>query len=106
MKIHGMKRTFQNPFYVNFKKHYCPDCNVRLIKIKVSKVVNWKSEEAKNFDFSACDSFMIGNIKFIWTEFQCPECKRQITIDEMKRIEKEKFKKNIKGENPTFRQLN
>jgi len=52
------------------------------------------------------ENFLIGNIKFIWTEFQCPKCKRQITIDEMKRIEKEKFKKNIKGENPTFRQLN
>lgn len=61
-----------------------------MVKIKVSKVVNWKSEEAKNFDFSACDSFMIGNIKFVWTEFQCPICKRQITIDEMRREKEHK----------------
>lgn len=32
---------------------------------------------------------MIGNVKFIWTEFQCPVCGKQISIDDMKRIEKE-----------------
>jgi len=31
---------------------------------------------------------MIGNVKFIWIEFQCPLCKTRFSIDEMKQIEK------------------
>ena len=48
-----------------------------------------RQPEAKDFDFSTFDSYMIGNVKFIWTEFQCPACGKQISIDEMKKIEKE-----------------
>ena len=51
--------------------------------------MNSRSPEAKDFDFSTFDSYMIGNVKFIWTEFQCPACGKQISIDEMKKIEKE-----------------
>lgn len=78
----------KNPVYVSFKRHFCPVCNVRLDKIKKSRIVNSHSPEANEFDFSSGDTYMIGNVKFIWTEFQCPECKRCITVDEMKQIEK------------------
>ena len=76
MKIHGVKREWSRPFWVRFKKHHCPACNALLTTIKVSKVVNSKSEEAKNFDFSSGDTYMVGNIKFIWTEFQCNVCNK------------------------------
>ena len=89
MKYQHIQRIFKSPFYVNWKKHYCPECHERLKKIKVSKIVNSRSPEAKDFDFSTFDSYMIGNVKFIWTEFQCPACGKQISIDEMKKIEKE-----------------
>lgn len=94
MKYQHIQRIFKNPFYINWKKHYCPECHERLDKIKVSKIVNSKSPEAKDFDFSTFDSYMIGNVKFIWTEFQCPVCGKQISIDDMKRIEKEQKKKS------------
>ena len=51
MKIHGVKREWSRPFWVRFKKHHCPACNALLTTIKVSKIVNSKSEEAKNFGF-------------------------------------------------------
>ena len=88
MRYTNIKRTFKSPFYVNFKNHFCPDCNEKLSKVKVSRIVNSKSEEAKDFNFHFVEGYMIGNVKFIWTEFQCPNCNRQITIDEMKQIEK------------------
>lgn len=89
MKYKHVQRIFKNPFYVNLKKYYCPECNEILGKTKVYKIVNSNSPEAKNFDFHTVDNYMIGDVKFIWTEFLCPKCNRQISIDEMKHIEKE-----------------
>lgn len=87
MKYQHIKRIFKNPFYVKCKKHNCTDCGEQMRKIKVSKIVHSNSPEAHNFDFHSGDSYMIGNVKFIWTEFQCPKCQRQFTIDEIKQIE-------------------
>ena len=91
MKCYNIKRIFKNPIYVHLKKHYCPDCNSLLNKIKVSQIVNSNSEEALKFDFEFVDTYMIGNVKFIWTEFKCPHCGRQISVEEMKQIEKGKL---------------
>lgn len=90
MKIHHVKRSWSRPFFMSFKKHYCPVCGEALQKIKVSKIVNSKSEEAKNFDFSSScgDGFMAGDVKFIWTEFNCSKCNRNYSINEIHKIEK------------------
>ena len=93
MKIHGVKREWSRPFWVRFKKHHCPACNALLTTIKVSKVVNSKSEEAKNFDFSSGETYMVGNIKFIWTEFQCNVCDNSYSLQEIRENEK-KTKQN------------
>ncbi|MBQ7356546.1 MAG: hypothetical protein IJW66_03995 [Clostridia bacterium] len=94
------KRYFNNDvFYTVFKKHYCPNCATKLTRIKVSKIVNYHSPEAKNYDFTLGDSFMVGDVKFIWKEFFCPLCKKQIPIKEMKQIEREqkaKSKRHLK----------
>ncbi len=82
------KKYFNNDVFYLMKKHHCPVCNILLKKVKVSRVVNSKSSEAKNFDFSGVDGWMWENIKFIWKEFACPNCKRHITVKEMKEIEK------------------
>lgn len=87
MKHIGTKRIFKSPFYVNFKKHYCPECDKRLEKIRVSKIINSNSFESEMYDFSSGDNFMSGNVKFIFTEFRCPVCGKQFSIDEMKHIE-------------------
>ena len=86
--IHSTKETLESPFFVNSREHYCPNCNELLDKIKVSQIVNSKSEEAKEFDFSSGETYMKGNVKFIWTEFKCDSCNSQYTIKEIKGYEK------------------
>ena len=84
------RRYFNNDvIYTMLKKHYCPECGTKLTRIKISKIVNSKSPEAKNYDFTLGDSFMVGDVKFVWKEFYCPTCKKRMPIDEMKRIEKQ-----------------
>lgn len=89
MKIHGVKREWSSPIFC-MKKHDCPVCGRLLEKVKVSKVVNSRSEEAKDFDFSQAggDGYMVGNVKFIWTEFHCARCDKNYKIQELKRLEK------------------
>lgn len=43
-----VKKIFDNPFYTQFQKHYCPKCSTEMETIKVSKVVSSNSSEAKN----------------------------------------------------------
>jgi transcription initiation factor IIE alpha subunit len=72
------------------KPHYCPECNSKMDAKKVERVVNSKSPEARNFDFSSVDGYLIGLIKFIWDEFHCPKCDNQLTVPEMKKYERQK----------------
>jgi hypothetical protein len=89
MKIHGVKREWSHPIFC-IKKHYCPHCNEMLEKTKTETVVNSKSEEAKNYDFSQAggDGYMMGNIKFIRTAFRCNKCDKTYSIKELLKIEK------------------
>ncbi|MBQ2770607.1 MAG: hypothetical protein IJF41_05170 [Clostridia bacterium] len=89
MKASHVKRTCTRPFFVNFKKHYCPVCNEKLKKVKISRIVNSRSEEAKDFDFSSSgDGYMTGNVKFVWTEFACSDCTRNFSVNEIYDYEK------------------
>lgn len=47
-----------NPFYVHWKKHVCPKCGSKVELRYVSKIVNSKSPEAKDYDFSVGDTFL------------------------------------------------
>lgn len=85
--ITGTKYINHDLFFTLFKKHYCPTCNKRLRLVKKSKIINSGSPEAANFDFSLADSFMKGNVRFVWKEFQCPACQTEYTIEDMKRRE-------------------
>ena len=87
--IHGKKKIVEGVFYLK-KPHYCPDCKTQLEPITIKKVVNSKSPEAKQYDFSTSfrsGVFMVGNIEFSWKELKCPSCSRQITIDDMRKFE-------------------
>jgi len=84
--LHGYKRIKNDIWYFR-KDHYCPDCGTKLQKVAVSKVVNSSSPEAKDFDFSNVDTYMVGNVKFTWDEFECPSCQKHLTVSEMKKIE-------------------
>ena len=82
----GYKREYNDVLYFR-KDHFCPDCGTKLEKVAVSKVVNSRSPEAKEFDFRLGDTFMVGDVRFTWDEFECPNCKRHLTVNEMKEIE-------------------
>lgn len=89
MEYQGFKKTVKRPIWLKYKKHYCPICNGLLKTVEITKIVNWKSEEAKNFDFSSFESSMTKNIKFIWKELHCPVCNTNFKIDEIFQLEKE-----------------
>ena len=85
--IHGIKYFNEDLFYVR-RAHFCPDCKAKMKTVKVSRVVNSCSSEAKDFDFSgADDTYMVGNIKFVWKEFECPSCGLHLTVQQMKEAE-------------------
>ena len=58
--ITGKKYIDNDPFYTMFKKHVCPTCGSKVELRYVSKIVNSKSPEAKNYDFSVGDTFFVG----------------------------------------------
>jgi len=96
----SVSRDFGNPFFIHFKKHYCPTCSREMIVVKVERVVNSKSQEAGNFDFRfGCGSHpgkMFGNVRFIWNEFKCPCCGLQISIEAMRNKEKNEKNKQLR----------
>jgi hypothetical protein len=61
--------------------------------IKVSKIVNSNSSEAKKFDFDNGENFMLGDVKFIWNEFVCLKCGFQISVKDLRQIDKENERK-------------
>ncbi|MBQ8419667.1 MAG: hypothetical protein IJY37_04870 [Clostridia bacterium] len=85
MKIDGIKREWSNPVFVYVKKHFCPKCGKKLSVVKCEKIVDSASKEAKNYDFSCGNGFFVGNIKFIQTEFRCRKCKKNYSIEEVKK---------------------
>lgn len=90
MKVHHIKWFGSRPLFMKWGKHFCPVCGEELQKIKISKIVNSKSEEAKNYDFSSVDGYMVGNDKFIWTEFHCEKCDKNFSINSIYQAEKQK----------------
>ena len=83
----GTKRMWDSPIYTHFKKHICNVCGGLLDMVQVSRVVNSKSPEAKDFDFNSGDGNLFGNVKFIWDVFLCPKCNIQTSIQEQQKIE-------------------
>lgn len=84
MKIKGYRFTCERPFFVYFKRHYCPICGQILLRKKVSKVVHSDSEEAKDYNFEIADNYVKGNVRFSHIEFFCPACQKYYTVKEAK----------------------
>lgn len=88
MEAANTQWVIKSPFYVNFKKHFCPDCNVLLHTVKMSRIVHPGSPEAEKFDLHITGGpHFIGKVKVVWTEFECPQCAQRISIERMKKIE-------------------
>ena len=84
MKIKGYSFKCENPFFVYFKKHYCPCCGNRLGLQKVSEVIHSDSKEAEKYDFEVADITVKGHMKFTHIEFHCPSCQKDYSIKETK----------------------
>ena len=80
----NFSRIYTHPFFARHKPHFCPKCKTEMELIQCSKIVNPKSEEAAGFDFDG----MFGDTKFISDAFQCPKCGFQISIKDMRALEK------------------
>ena len=81
-----------NPFHVHFRKHFCPKCGGKLELRYTGKIVNSKSPEANNYDFSSGDTFFAGDVEFRTQYFFCNDCQFSISIQNMKKHEKNKEK--------------
>ena len=82
--------NWDNPIYLFLKEHKCPNCSNKIIPKKIKKVVNSKSVEAKEFDFSCGDSYLIGDVEFNFYVFYCGKCNKEYKINEIRNIEKGK----------------
>lgn len=91
--INGKKFYMNASFYYVFiKKHYCPCCGTRLSTQNDSVIINSGPSEAKKYDFSIADTYMMGNIKFTTKKFVCKNCNFEASIEELKSIEKKNKK--------------
>lgn len=86
--IHGTVTQYNCSWFYLRKRHACPHCKAVLERKKREVVVNSKSEEAKNYDFSCVDTYLHGNILFVTFYFECPSCRSVYEISELKKLEK------------------
>ncbi len=95
--IHGKKWDFAGVFFCK-KPHFCPHCSNKLVVVNKQKVVNSRSEEAKEYDFSmpGGDGYLLGNVQFHWREFYCPHCHSEIPIAVQKQHERQLRKNKVK----------
>ena len=84
---YGKKFVYEDITYLR-KNHFCPTCEGKVDVVSVSRVIDPKSEEAKDFDFSVGHGTnMLGSVEFHWKEFECRECQKHYTVRQMKKIE-------------------
>ena len=86
-----------SPLFMFKKGHKCPNCNNKIITQKTKKIVNSKSIEAKEFNFSCGDSFLCGDVEFTYYLFYCVKCNKEYKINEIKSHEKNIMENNIKN---------
>ena len=79
MKSHSAVKYIYtaNPLYVYLKKHHCPQCKKRLVVEYESIIINSRSPEAKNYDFSVSDTRLEGDVEFKKSFFKCPLCENK-----------------------------
>lgn len=82
-KFKNVKRIYTRPFFVHFKKHFCPSCGERLYAIRESRIATPYSDDYRNFDFYTNE-----NLKVIWTELRCSKCKRNYQINDIRNYER------------------
>jgi len=92
-EVNGFKTTYS--ISARTKNHYCPKCDELLEVVRKEQVVNSKSEEAKNFDFSDngdMSGVLHGNIRFKWDAFYCSKCNIETPVGIIFRYNRERRK--------------
>jgi len=84
-----------SPFYLHWKKHFCPECGRKLDLKYISRIVNSNSPEAKDYDFSVGDTFLVGDVDFRTRYFHCTNCQFDISIREMKKYENSRRRSKV-----------
>jgi len=79
---------YDSPIFVFKKLHKCPNCTHSITPRKIKKIVNSKSPDAKEFDFSAGDSYLVGDVEFTYYVFYCEYCNKDYKIKEIKNYER------------------
>jgi uncharacterized protein (DUF2225 family) len=86
------KRVYESPFFIHLKKHKCLKCATNLEVLKVRKVIDPKSDEAKNYDLTFYDGGFVGDVEYIYDIFKCAKCGFTISISDMKKHERQEKK--------------
>ena len=88
MKASNVHWVIRSPVYLYKKKHLCPECGQTLNVVKQSEIMSYEKAEAKGINLQTTGVKSAGGkTKVIWSEFQCPQCKRSFSVDEVKRTE-------------------
>lgn len=77
-----------NPLYIYLKKHYCPQCKCKMKIVYKSKYFSEK--EVKPIDTSIGEVTFLGDLEIRSPWFLCPSCGKEVSIDEMRQIDKKK----------------
>ena len=85
MKYINIQRIWSNPFYARLQKHACPQCGAQLLFSKRDAILTPEQAAGRGFRPDAW-----GKTKYIWDIFECPGCGYTLTIQDMKKREKER----------------
>lgn len=85
MKYINIQRIWSNPFYARLQKHACPQCGTQLLVAKRDAILTPEQASGRGFRPDAW-----GKTKYIWDIFECPGCGYTLTIQDMKKREKER----------------
>lgn len=79
----------ENLFYIFLRKHYCPECNSKLIIGYNSEYINPKSPEGKRIrSFGEVTYITKSDVEIRTCFFECSKCDFKIGFKEMKELEK------------------
>lgn len=81
----------KHPIFLFFKKHFCLKCNQQLKRKMISRIVTMGTMEAQRI----CGDLHIapdtyGQLKVIWYEFECANCREVFGVDELYKWRKDR----------------
>lgn len=84
-----------HPFFVLFRKHFCPNCGGVLKRIRMERITASGTLEAKQLcEYHGVYPFNRGDFKIAWYVFECNQCSRSYSINKMYKLYKDGKRKN------------